>query len=50
MKYKYIVHFEGVTEVISDEKLSEEEIFNRAYLWEKINSHIEEFELPDEEE
>lgn len=49
-KYKYIVHFEGITEVISNEKLSEEEIFDKIYLWKKINSHIEEFELLDEEE
>lgn len=29
--YKYTVYFEGTSEVTSDEPLSEEEIFDKAY-------------------
>lgn len=29
--YKYTVYFEGTSEVTSDENLSEEEIFDRAF-------------------
>ena len=55
MSYKYTVYFEGTSEVTSDEPLTEDEIFDKAYdniygdSWTRLNTHsgIEQFELID---
>ena len=58
MSYRYTVYFEGTSEVTSDEPLSEEEIFDKAYdniygdSRTRLDTHsgIEVFELLDTEE
>ena len=55
MSYKYTVYFEGTSEVTSDEPLTEDEIFDRAYdniygdAHTQLETHsgIEQFELID---
>jgi len=50
--YKYTVYFEGISEVISNEPLSEEEIFDKAYdnIYSGTCTGIDNFELLDTEE